>query len=161
MDVALLAASAAGLIVRFLPYLKHITPWLRDTGEGAADHVQDELETAAGRAARHLLDKLGNKIEGDPYAKVAAQQAAKNPEDERAAHRLASELRAILEGDSDLAAQVDEILKDAEQSGVGNVYVRADHGSAAVGRDSYGSITIGSNPPPQAVVPPKQPDNQG
>jgi hypothetical protein len=134
----------AAFLAPFLPYLVR-------KGEELADQAIDKLGVEAWTRARALWRRLRPSIENKQAASEAAHAVAENPDDDAARGAFQFQLRALLQADSDLKADLEGMLRDARAAGVmadnGAVIIhgglKADRGGVAVARDVHGGIHTG------------------
>jgi hypothetical protein len=127
-------------------FLAPFLPYLVQKVEKGAEKAIDSFGAAAWERAQALWGKLRPKVEAKEGAREAAEGVAKSPTDDAARGALQFQLRALLQADPDLAAELERMIREAQQAGVmsdnGAVViqgdVRADRGSVAAGRDVHG-----------------------
>ena len=130
MDIVALAASLTPVLVPFLPYLLK-------AGEAAADEAGKGIAGQGLELAKSLWSKLKPKVEAQPAALVAAQDAAATPDDADTQASFRKELKKVLTGDQTLAAEVQSML---EAAGV-KVTASGDR-SVAIGGNVSGSTIV-------------------
>jgi len=126
-------AAIVSLLAPFLPFLIR-------TGQRAAENAADALATEAGRYAKALWNRLLPEVEARPATAEAAADVAADPEDELARGALQLQLRKLLEQNVELRKEVEQIVVEAQRSGV-----VATGGGVAIGgnvRASGGSIGV-------------------
>lgn len=136
MDSTTLAAAA----VAFL------TPYLVKAGESLAGKMGQTLPENVGKLWKTIMDKFN----GDA-AEVAAQDIAANPTDKDNIASFRKELRKALSDDAKFAAEIEGLLKKAEESV--NTIMAAEGGAVAgpggtaigIKGDVHGNIVIGNN----------------
>jgi len=142
------ATIAAGVVSVLAPFLKGFMSGVRNTSEKAGEAAGNKLqEFAAG-----IWRKLHPKLEQTPAALQAAQQVADQPDDQDWQAALRAQLKMLLEEDHTLAKDLGSALEEGQQAGVIAdvvIYggVKADHGSAAAGRDITGGVHTGGGQP--------------
>ncbi len=125
MDLKLLADTLTTFLAPAMPYLV-------SGGEGLIQEAGEKLGEGAPDLLKTLWAKLRPKVEEKPAAAEAAQDVAKAPEDADSQAALRVQLRKILEDDSSLAAEAEEIAKLLEAAGPKTTYKAELHGSGAI-----------------------------
>lgn len=139
-DLASGGASVEAVLVTFLAPL---LPYLVKKVEVGADKAIELVGAAAWEHAQGLWRKLRPKVEEEAPAGEAVAALAEDPDDPAARGALQFQLRGLLASDPSLAAELERMIRDAQQAGViadnGAVIihgdVRADRGGVAAGRD--------------------------
>ncbi len=127
-------SAVVALLAPALPYL------LR-----SADHVASQAAAVIGDTsweyAQRLWQKLAPRLSERPAAREAAEDVAAAPNDEIAQHVLAYQLRKLLERDAGLAAEVEELMAEADQHV--DIRVAGDRNVAIGGRVDRSTIISG------------------
>jgi hypothetical protein len=129
-----------------------LAPFLRELLEGplrAAEDLAGKAGSAAWKHAESIWGKLWPKLKERPAAQEAVHDVAANPDDKDAQGALRLQLKKLLEQDSGLAGELNDLLKEAQRDGVvagrdANVVhggVHATNHGVAVGRDVEGNIS--------------------
>ena len=133
-------------ITYLVSFLSPFLPVLLKLGQKTLDKGSDEL---AKKGAEEIWTRLFPKVEKKPGAMEAAEDVAKNPEDEDAVAALRYQLKKILEDpeNTDLVAEISKILEDTkkESSEKGKFEVNAPGSNIGViGDNAQGNINFGT-----------------
>ncbi|GEM_PF-2045802 len=102
------------LVVKFLaPCL----PFLMNVGNKAVEGGARKIGEDVWRKATAVWSKLQPKVEAKPASLEAAQDVANNPEDEDSQAALRRQLTKILESDSQLKAEIAQVLSENDLTG--------------------------------------------
>jgi hypothetical protein len=130
MDPALLSND---LVVALAPFL----PALLKLGESTATEMGKELGAEAGRWASELWQRLAHPIGAKPAAREAAEDVARDPDDEDARAALRLQLRKLLSEDETLADDVGRLFQQWSSDPRASVQVTAQgERSVAIGGDA-------------------------
>jgi hypothetical protein len=131
-----LASLSNDLVVALAPFL----PALLKLGESTASEMGKELGAGAGRWASELWQRLAHPIDARPAAREAAEDVARDPEDEDARAALRLQLRKLLSEDEALAGDVGRLLHEWASDPRASVTVTAQgERSVAIGGDAVQS----------------------
>lgn len=142
MDISALAQAVTSLVLPVLPSL------LKKVGESAAGEVGKKALGAVTDATKALWDRLWKKDDAANEAKATAQEDAlkaaqkvlDKPDDTDRQAAFRSNLKDLLESDSALAKEIEELL--AKATPAGSTHVSADRGGVATGGSVIGSTII-------------------
>jgi hypothetical protein len=121
------------------PYL----PYLMKGAQDLTEELGRKLGQEAWKHAKAMWARLRPGVEGNEATRAAADAVASNPEDEVARGGLAFQLKALLEGDSQLATELARLWKEAEEAKVVNVVTVGDRGVGFVGSVTDSVISTG------------------
>jgi hypothetical protein len=136
MEVAALTAFLA-------PLLPHLLKIGDRVGEVVAENVGDEVVGFA----RRLWDRLRGKVEAKEAAREAVEDLAAAPDDEDLRIALKVQLRKLLDEDSELAADVERLWREAQLAGAPqlvNTVTASGAGAVAIGGYATGSTVTTS-----------------
>ncbi len=127
-------------------FLAPFMPYLMERATRSAEKAIDAFGAEAWKCARAIWARLRPTVEKKEAALEAAHALSESPDDEPARGALQFHLRRLLEADSELAAQIGDILNEARSAGVmatnGSVIIhgdiKADRGGISAGRDIHG-----------------------
>lgn len=128
--------SLTAFLAPFLPYLM----------KGAQDLTEElgrKLGKEAWKHAKALWDRLRPGVEADQATRAAADAVASRPDDEVARGGLAFQLKALLDGDPQLAQEIERLWKEAEEAKVVNVVTVGERGVGVVGTITNSTISTG------------------
>lgn len=118
-----------------------LSPFLTKMGEKAAEEIGKGLPGAVGK----LWTRIGKKFKGNPAAETAVKDAVANPQDEDNLAALRKEIKKALADDAAFAAEIEELLKQAQNEAQS---IRGNHNITAnidIGGDVQGNIIVGNN----------------
>lgn len=136
MDIGALASSLTTVLVPLLPYLLK-------AGEKAAEETGKTVAGQSWEWAKSLWTKLKPKVEAQPAALEAAQDAAQAPGDEDLQTSFRVQLKKLLTEDQALAEEVSRCLDQGRAAGI-NVSAIGER-SVAIGGDVKSSTIITSD----------------
>jgi len=138
MDPTSLAVAAVALLA----------PYLVKAGESLAEKLGETVPESAGK----LWKAIADKFKGDAAAQVAANDVAADPADEDNVAAFRKELKKALKDDAGFAAEIERLLKKAQESAAGTIIAAqggavAGPGGTAIGikGDVHSNIVIGNN----------------
>ena len=137
MDPTTLATAAVALLA----------PYLVKAGESLAGKIGETLPESAGK----LWKAIADKFKGNAAAEVAAKDVAADPADEDNVAAFRKELKKALKDDAAFAAEIERLLKKAQESS--STIIAAEGGAVAgpggtaigIKGDVHGNIVIGNN----------------
>jgi hypothetical protein len=111
MDPTTIAAAVVSLVS---PFLKG----LLSGAKGSAEEIGNEAGGKLRELATGIWGKLKHKLEGKPAAIEAVKDVAEHPDDKDALESLRIQLTKLLKQDDDLAKDLAETMKQAQQAGI-------------------------------------------
>lgn len=135
MDFGQLARDLTSFLAPLLPYLQK-------AGEKAAEEAGKGMGGETWEKAKSIWVKLRPKVEGKPAAIEAAQDATKEPHNERAKGALEWQLMKLLAEDDVLAKEIARLWGQAKATEVVNQNVRGDRNVTIGGSSISGTTTI-------------------
>lgn len=131
MDISQIAAETMRHLVPVMPFLLATGKIMRDK---AIEKVGQNFGEEGFKYGKSLWARLGAKVEEKPAALEAAHDVAQNPNDEDSLAAFRHQLKKLLADDSALAAEIKQILDEANAAGVNvvqsgdrNIASRGDH----------------------------------
>ena len=106
-------------------------PYLLKSADHVATQAADALGGTAWEFAQRVWAKVGGRLEERPAGRVAIEEVAASPADEGPRYLLDHELRKVLDADPGLAAELEEVMRAAQQAGV-EIRVAGDRNVTAV-----------------------------
>ena len=93
-------------------------PYLLRTGDQLASQAADRLGEHTWNLATRLWERLADAVRGRPAAEEVVQDVAANPQDADARAALVYQVRKLVQEDPELAEALEELIAEAERSGV-------------------------------------------
>ncbi len=99
-------------IVALMAFLSPCLPFLMKVGEKSAESAASKIGEDAWNKAKKIWEKLQPQVEAKEDAKIAAQQLAGKPENEKRKALFQEELEILLQENPSLAEAIAQILKE-------------------------------------------------
>lgn len=128
MDVTALIPLISSVVNAAAP---HMLALGKTAAEKAFEKVAESVGEDTWKWGKGVIAKLWPKVEANPLALAAAQEAARTPDDPLNQQMLALAVQKLLENDRALAAEIERLVAEAQpgitQSGNRNIVSTGDH----------------------------------
>lgn len=95
-----------------------LVPYLARSAERVATQASEAVGDAAWGFARRIWSKLGDRLAERPAAREAIDDVAAAPDDKGARAALERQLSKVLDADPQLAAEIEDVIREAAAAGV-------------------------------------------